>query len=95
MAARKRRTPSGDLYSPHEAFDLVFDTPAGFRWFKRMAGEFPETYGTPIVGAGWLFPSDPRKGRIAEALRASDGRAIDVVKVSPRTLRDCGCGTKK
>ena len=88
MATRKRRTLSGDIYSPHEAFDLVFDTPADFRWFKRQAAEYPETYGQPTTAGGWLFPSDPSKGRIAETLRVANGRAIDVVKARPSSGRD-------
>ena len=93
MATRKRRTPSGDLYSPHEAYDLVFDTQAEFRWFKRMAAEYPETYGEGTLVGGWLFPSDPTKGRIAEALRAANGRAVDVRKVSSKQ-RDSDTRTK-
>ena len=81
MATRKRRTPSGDIYSPHEAYDLAFDSPADFRWFKRQAAEYPETYGYATTAGGWFFPSDPSRGRISETLRLANGRAIDVVKV--------------
>jgi hypothetical protein len=76
MATRKK--------IPYEVFDLVFPSSKEFRWFKVQASSHPEIYGAPIEGAGWRFPSDPREGRIAEALRAAEGRLVgELKKITP------------
>lgn len=101
MATKKRKTPSGDLWSPHDADEIIFETPHEWRWFKGISIEYPETFGYPISGdwqnvQGWRFPSDPRKGRIAEALQASHGQVVGVKKVakgrdpSPSSRRTAG-----
>ncbi len=76
MAAKKKHVKP---YT-YEVYDLVAETPRMWRWFKDLAANYPRVYGHPMRDGGWVFPSDPHKGKVAEALQAAEIKVVGPVK---------------
>jgi hypothetical protein len=73
LGRRYGKRPRKGLSSGSIIVDIECDTPAGYRWWKKMAAE--SGYGQPLPSGGWVLIDEPDNlPRFWETLEAAGGR---------------------